>query len=145
MTFQNLKYKFKQVEINCKRSFLLQTIIMLKVEKEKASKKRENVSSSKICSAKKSRLASRKRENLSVGEIKIIKKVDEWIKEAIQRERNNQPVFPIKNQAKVVSDSLEEKGTLAVYLNLIEFIFEILEGHSKIIPLGNNCITVFFI
>ena len=77
---------------------------MLKVERENASRKRENVPSSKIYSAKKSRLASRKRENLSVGEIKIIKKVDEWIKEAIQRERNNQPVFPIKNQAKVVSD-----------------------------------------
>ena len=53
---------------------------MLKVEKEISSKKRENVSSFKIYSAKKSRLASRKRENLSVGEIKIIKKVDEWIK-----------------------------------------------------------------
>ena len=78
---------------------------MLKVEKKNSTNKRKaNVSSSKGNTAKKSRPTPRKRGNLSIEEINLIKKIDEWIKEAIQRERLNEPVFPIKIQAKVVSD-----------------------------------------
>lgn len=60
---------------------------------------------SSISKSKKPRSNSRKNiKNISKDDIALIKKIDEWTKAAISRERSGEKVFSSKNQADIVSE-----------------------------------------